>query len=90
MDNPLPGRIGTFFILLGCILLILFVSSVIGKGVNGMYLLLGVIAMFLGISLRRRSTAQVPSARFGTIQKIQERNRKRREEKQQKEDQNTR
>ena len=91
MDNPLPRRIGTFFILLGCILLILFALSMFSKGYNCLYFLLGAVSMFMGISLRRRPvTPSAPSMRFGTIQKIQERRRKRREGEQQKKNQKKR
>jgi hypothetical protein len=85
MENRPVARIGSFFILLGSLLLILFVSSVISKGYNVLYLLLGVVALFLGFSLRRRAAPPpIPSTRFSTIRKIQERSRKRQEAQQQK------
>jgi hypothetical protein len=81
MDSRV-GRIGTFFILIGCVLLVLFVGSVIGKGFNVLYLLLGAVALFLGSSLRRRSYQPQEPTRFDTIRKAGQRARERREERQ--------
>jgi hypothetical protein len=85
MDGPI-ARIGTFFILIGCVLLALFAGSVIGRGFNTPYLIFGAVALFLGISLRHRTASPASNARFGTLRKIQESGRSRREEKQQKKD----
>jgi hypothetical protein len=84
MENSI-ARIGNFFILIGCILLALFAGSVIGKGFNTLYLLLGAVALFLGISLRRRAAPPPTNTRFGIFRKIQEGGHRRREEKRQKE-----
>ena len=89
MENSI-ARIGNFFILIGCILLSLFAGSVIGKGFNALYLLLGAVALFLGISLRRRAAPPPPNTRFGIFRKIQEGGHRRREEKRQKEEQKKR
>jgi len=84
MENSI-ARIGNFFILIGCILLALFAGSVIGKGFNALYLLLGAVALFLGISLRRRATPSPTNTRFGIFRKIQEGAHRRRKETRQKE-----
>ncbi|KAF0108853.1 MAG: hypothetical protein FD146_739 [Anaerolineaceae bacterium] len=66
MDNRI-GRIGTFFILIGCVLVALFIGSVIGKGFNVPYLLLGAVALLLGFSLRRRAAPPPSNGRIGTF-----------------------
>jgi hypothetical protein len=73
------GRIGTFFILIGCVLLVLFIGTLMGKGFNVLYLLLGAVSLFLGSSLRRRSYQPQEPTRFNTIRKAGQRARERRE-----------
>jgi hypothetical protein len=83
-DGP-PSRIGTFFILVGLILLLIFIASIAGQGENkAKYLLLSVAALSLGFLLNRRSSSSAPSARFSGMRQLREQDKKRREEREQK------
>lgn len=86
MDNGITPRIGTFFILIGCALLVLFVGSILGDDTNIVYLLCSAVALFLGYAFRRSATRPEPT-RFSAIRKANQRARQRREEKQAKKDQ---
>lgn len=81
MDNNLLYRIGTFFILVGCGLLILFVGSVFARELSILYLLLTAAAMFLGFVFHRAAPRPEPK-RFAGIRNASQRSRQRREEKQ--------
>jgi hypothetical protein len=72
-------RMGTFFILAGLALLVLFVGSILGKGTNAVILLLSLAAFFVGFMLRRNKPVK-DSGRFGTIRRIRERSRQRSED----------
>jgi len=72
-------RIGTFLILVGLALLIVFIGSIMGKDTNGIYLLLSFATIFLGFMLRRNRTIR-ESGRFGAIRRASEHSRQRREE----------
>ena len=86
MKNEIGPRIGTFFILIGCVLLMLFVGSIFGRDTNFIYLLCSATALFFGYLFRRSNTPPEPM-RFSTIRKVNQRARQRREEKQGKKDQ---
>jgi hypothetical protein len=79
MKEDLVARVGTFFILVGLSLLILFVGSIKGNDGNGIYLLLSFAAFITGWLCRRNRPVK-DSQRFGIIHRLNERNRKRREE----------
>jgi uncharacterized membrane protein YqjE len=79
MEKNLIARIGTFFILIGLALLVIFVGSIMSKDINGIYLLLSLSAIFVGWLLRRNKPVN-ESGRFGTIRRASERNRQRGEE----------
>jgi hypothetical protein len=72
-------RVGTFFILVGLALLVLFVGSAMSRDINVIYLLLSIVALLLGYHFRR-SNQPSDSGRFGSIRRASERNRQRREE----------
>ncbi len=79
MKEDLVARVGTFFILVGLSLLVLFVGSIKGKDGNGIYLLLSFAAFITGWLCRRNRTVK-ESRRFGILHRVNEHNRKRREE----------
>ncbi|TSA46798.1 MAG: hypothetical protein D4R46_02185 [Chloroflexi bacterium] len=81
MDNNFLSRIGTFFILVGCGLLILFIGSVFARELSILYLLLTAAALFLGYVFRRAAPRPEPT-RFSGIRNASQRSRQRREEKQ--------
>ncbi len=86
MDNGITPRVGTFFVLIGCALLVLFVGSILAEDINIIYLACSAAALFLGYAFRRSATRPEPT-RFSTIRKANQRARQRREEKQAKKDQ---
>jgi uncharacterized protein YacL len=75
-------RIGTFFLLVGLVLLILFLGSVMNKDFNILFLVLSITALFVAYVFRRRTPHD--SRRFGMIRRVSEHSRQRREERQQK------
>ena len=76
-------RLGTFFLLVGLALLILFVASAMSKDTNGVYLPLSIIALGVGFLLRRNKPVN-ESGRFRILHQARERSRKRQEEKEKK------
>ncbi len=76
-------RVGTFFLLAGIGLLLLFVGSVMGKEINVLYLFFGFIALFIGFMLRRKKPP-VENTRFAYFRKMNERNSQRRQERENK------
>jgi hypothetical protein len=81
MFNNLLSRLGTFFILVGCGFLILFVGSAFAREFSILYLLLASAALFVGFVLHRASPRPEPT-RFSGIRKVSHRSRLRREEEQ--------
>ena len=85
-------RIGTFLIILGGLLVIIFFGSLASGDSAPVYLLLGLIAFFLGYSLHRRKTEQTEqpdnSSRFQTARKYRDRYQKKSDVKQNKDNQN--
>ena len=73
-------RIGTFFIFLGLILLILFLGSGFSKQPSFPFLLLGLVALIIGY-LFRRNAPRPSSGRFSTVRRTLQRRRERKEEK---------
>ncbi len=70
------SRIGTFFLILGLMVLILFVASDIGDKTYFSYFFIGVILFSIGFILKRMSAPPPPpSKRFEGIRKIQQKNR---------------
>ena len=77
------SRIGTFFILLGLLLLVLFVASDIGSETYFSYFFIGIIMLSVGFFFKRTNAPPPsPGKRFERIRKIQQ---KRRETKEMKE-----
>lgn len=79
MKHDLLPRLGSFIILIGLILVILFIGSIMGEESNFLFLLLGGLALFIGYRLKR-TAAPPESVRFASIRKIHNNRRKRREE----------
>ena len=85
MKNEALPRLGTFFLLLGAIILILFIASILGNDINLKYLLISSASFFLGYLLRRLRIKSEPT-RFSSIRKVQNRTRQIREDKQARKD----
>ena len=71
---------GTFFILAGLVLLVLFVGSVISKDTKTSYLLIAIVAIFAGILLQHNKEPQ-DSGRFSALRRASANSRQRREDK---------
>jgi hypothetical protein len=82
--NAFLSRVGTFFLLIGGLLLILFIASDIGTTTYFRYFFLGAIATLVGVFFKRISHVPgKPSNRFEGIRKWQQKRReaaKKREE----------
>jgi len=81
MNNNFLPRLGTFFILVGCGLLILFTGSILAREFTIRYLLFAAVALLLGFLFHRAAPRPEPT-RFSGIRKASQRSRQRREEKQ--------
>ena len=67
--NEFLVRVGTFLILLGIGMLILFVASDYANQSNFDYLFWAVLAVTVGFMLRRRKPPPPPSGRFESLRK---------------------
>jgi hypothetical protein len=70
MINEFVVRMGTFFILIGIGILILFLASEYAGQANFDYLFWAVLCVTLGIMLRRRKPPAPPSGRFGALRRF--------------------
>jgi uncharacterized membrane protein len=77
-------RLGTFLILLGLGLSLMFSTALMGGELKFNYLLYTLLAFGLGIWLRRRAKKSGDSGRFRAVRGMYERGKARQEEKQQK------
>jgi hypothetical protein len=85
MNDHLLPRLGTFFILVGCGLLFLFIGSTFAGEFSVIYLLFAAAALFLGFLFHRLAPHPEPT-RFSTIRKIRQRSRQRKEDNQSEEE----
>ncbi len=74
-------RVGTFFIVVGVGIFILFVASDYANQTNFDYLFWAVLSVTVGILLRRRKSPPPPSGRFSYLRKMREGHKKHEEEK---------
>ncbi len=72
MFNEFLIRIGTFLLLIGIGVFILFVASDMGGKTNFDYLFWSVLAVTIGFMLRRRKAPPPPSGRFGYVRRLRE------------------
>lgn len=71
--NSLISRIGTFFILLGLLGVILFVASDIAVKTNFTYLILAIILLATAWLFKRTgNTPSLPNKRFEGLRKVQQ------------------
>ncbi len=66
-------RIGTFFLLIGTGILILFIASDYAGKTNFDYLFWAVLSITIGWMLRRRKAPPPPSGRFSYVRRLRER-----------------
>jgi hypothetical protein len=72
-------RLGTFFVLVGLVLLVLYVGSVVTKDARTNYLLAGLVTLVLGLLLQQNQE-HPDSGRFNAIRRASALSRQRREE----------
>jgi hypothetical protein len=65
-------RIGTYFLVIGTGLFILFVASDLAQNPDFDYLFWAVLIIVVGIFIRRRKPAPPPSGRFGLLRRMRE------------------
>jgi hypothetical protein len=75
MLNEFIIRIGTFLILIGIGLVILFAASEGSGHANFDYLFWAVLSLTVGILLRGRKAPAPPSGRFGSLRKLRDRSK---------------
>jgi hypothetical protein len=70
------SRIGTFFLLLGLAVVILFIASDVGKQTVFGYFFIGILLLSIGFFLKRTSASPPkPSSRFEGIRRMQQQQR---------------
>lgn len=69
MFNEFIIRVGTFLVLVGIGMLILFVASNSANQANFDYLFWAVLAVTVGLMLRRRKAPAPPSGRFESLRR---------------------
>ena len=74
------NRLGTFFILIGLVLLILFFGSVISRDSKTGYLLVAIVMLFAGLLLQQYKRPKNDSGRFSALRRASAMSRQRREE----------
>jgi hypothetical protein len=72
-------RVGTFFILVGLALMVMFVGSIMSKETNVLYLFLALVALFIAFMLQRNKPVK-DSGRFAAFRRASERSRQRRDD----------
>jgi len=72
MINEFIIRMGTFFLLIGAGIFIIFLASNYAGKANFDYLFWSVLSVTVGIILRRRRGPRPPSNRFSYIRKLRE------------------
>jgi hypothetical protein len=73
-------RVGTFFLIIGWGLMILFAGSEFSHEANFNYFFSSLLLLFFGSVFRRRAERH-ESSRFGSLRRARERSRQQREEK---------
>lgn len=81
-DEDLPVRIGTFFMLVGFVLFVIFIMTDVGQAANFDFLFLAMLGVGIGWLFRRRKPPRPSAGRFGIITKMRADAKKRKEEKQ--------
>ncbi len=74
-------RVGTFFVVIGVGIFILFIASDYAHQTDFDFLFWSIISIAIGMLLRRRKPPPPPSGRFSSWHKWRERSKKHKEEK---------
>jgi len=79
MLGEFVSRIGTFLILLGTGILILFIASQGAGSANFDYLFWALLSIIVGFFIRRRREGGAPAERFSLLRRARDKNRGRKE-----------
>ena len=74
-------RLGTFLILVGLVLLVLYAGSVMSKDAKTNLLLISIVALVVGLLMQRNKPPSPDSGRFSALRRASASSRQRREEK---------
>ena len=80
-SDPFGVRVGTFFLVIGVGVMILFIASDLADQVDFDYLFIALFLLFIGWNLRRKKAPPPSAGRFAYVQKTRDNYRKNREEK---------
>jgi hypothetical protein len=72
MDMNLAPRVGTFFILMGIGLMMVFITYEIGGVAHFDYFLISLILLFIGFRLRANNKPASQDSRFSSVRSISE------------------
>jgi len=75
-DEPFSVRVGTFFMVIGTGILILFIASDLADKVDFDYLFLAIFLLVVGWNLRRKKAPPPSAGRFSYINKTRDNYRK--------------
>lgn len=70
MTNEFVVRMGTFFVLIGVGIFILFIASEFSGNANFDYLFWSVLCVAVGFMMRRRKPPKPPTDRFSYVRKL--------------------
>jgi hypothetical protein len=79
MLSEFISRIGTFLILLGIGILILFIASEGAGSANFDYLFWALLSIIVGFFIRRRRETEAPAERFSLLRRLRDKDRGRKE-----------
>ncbi len=79
--DPILVRVGTFFLVMGAGVFLLFVTSDLADNVDFDYLFISMLLFFIGWYFRRGKAPPPSAGRFSLVHKTREDARKRKEEK---------
>lgn len=71
-EHPFIVRVGTFFLVMGIGVFVLFVTSDIADNVDFDYLFIAMLLIFVGWIFRRKKAPPPPAGRFSSIRRIRE------------------
>jgi len=80
-EDPIIVRVGTFFLVMGIAVFLLFVTSDLADKVDFDYLFISVLLIFIGWYFRRGKAPPPSAGRFSYVNKSREDARKRKAEK---------
>lgn len=80
-DEPVIVRVGTFFLLIGIGVFVIFIASDLGDRADFDYFFIAVLLIFIGWVFRRRKPPPPSAGRFAYLRKMRENAQKKREEK---------